>query len=205
MNEARPAAGSSYWIGSTPGPDHPVLQGEVEVDVAVIGSGIVGLTSAWLLKQEGKRVAVIEMDRIAAGVTGYTTAKITAGHNLIYSELESKHDPETAAAYARTNQSAIEQIAALIDAAGIDCDFSRRSNYVYCESPDEADAIKQEYDSAKRAGLDVTYLTTSISPIRLRPRSGSTVKHSSIHVSTFWLWRRGLSGTGASSTSALEP
>ena len=158
MSEAHSTTNVSYWIDSTPGTDHPLLQREVEVDVAIIGGGIVGLMAAWLLKRHGKRVAVIEMDRIARGVSGYTTAKITAGHNLIYSELEKKHGAEAAATYAGANQFALAQIASLIEMERIDCDFERRPNFVYCESPDEVDPVKQEVEAAGRAGLDVSYV-----------------------------------------------
>jgi len=64
------------------------LRTSAEADVAVVGGGIVGLTTALLLARTGRSVVVVEADRIAAGVSGYTTAKVTAGHGLIYSHLE---------------------------------------------------------------------------------------------------------------------
>lgn len=158
MGEAHSEVNVSYWIDSTHSTAHPVLQGQVEVDVAIVGGGIVGLTAAWALKRAGKTVAVIEMDRLARGVSGYTTAKVTSGHNLIYSELERKHGAQAAASYARANQLALENIASLVEANNIDCDFSRRSNYVYCESLDEVDPIRQEVEAAARAGLNVSYV-----------------------------------------------
>lgn len=60
------------------------MAGDTTVDVAIIGGGIAGLTTALLLKEEGKRVAGVEGHRIVEGITAYTTAKITALHNLIY-------------------------------------------------------------------------------------------------------------------------
>ena len=54
----------SLWTVSAPARRYPALQGDLEVDVVVIGGGIAGLTTAWLLKQEGKRVAVLEMHRL---------------------------------------------------------------------------------------------------------------------------------------------
>ncbi|MFN2389851.1 MAG: FAD-dependent oxidoreductase [Actinomycetota bacterium] len=159
MSEAHSTINVSYWVDSTSSIEHPLLQGDVEADVAVIGAGIVGLTAGWLLKRAGKSVAVVEMDRLARGVSGYTTAKITAGHGLIYQELERKHGAEAARQYARANQLAVKLITERISEAGIDCDLERRSNYVYCESPDAGDKIKQEVEAAKRAGLDVSFTT----------------------------------------------
>jgi glycine/D-amino acid oxidase-like deaminating enzyme len=77
----------SLWVGTTPETDYPPLRGEVAVDVAVIGGGITGLTTATLLKRAGATVAVIEAGRIASGTTGSTTAKVTSLHSLIYAEL----------------------------------------------------------------------------------------------------------------------
>ncbi len=80
----------SFWIASTPETAYPPLAGEQRVDVAIVGGGIVGITAAYLLKQEGRSVAVVEGDRIVRGVTGYTTAKITSSQSLIYSQLVKK-------------------------------------------------------------------------------------------------------------------
>src|SRR4029453_4383732 len=88
---------------------YPALEGNVEVDVVVIGAGITGLMTAWLLKAEGRRVALVEMRRVADGATGYTTAKLTVSHHLIYDDLAKKHGLATARAYADSNQWAIER------------------------------------------------------------------------------------------------
>ncbi|MFN2593656.1 MAG: FAD-dependent oxidoreductase [Actinomycetota bacterium] len=157
MSEAHSKINVSYWVDTTSPPEYPRLSGEVEVDVAIVGAGIVGLTAARLLKEAGRSVAVVEMDRICRGVTGYTTAKVTSGHSLIYQKLEQKHGPETAGAYARANQSALEQIAQWIATDPIDCDFERRANYVYSETSDELASIQKEVDAAGRAGLDVSF------------------------------------------------
>ena len=118
-----------------------------------------GLTAAWFLKQANKTVAVVEMDRLACGVSGYTTAKITSGHNLIYSRIASEHGMDKARAYARANEAALESIAGLIEKHSIDCDFERRPNYVYSQDLTQTDKIKQEVDSAQQAGLEVSYVT----------------------------------------------
>ena len=70
----------SYWMDSTPTTTYPALTGDLEVDVVVVGGGIAGLGTAWELTEAGWRVALVEADRIAAGVTGYTTAKLSVPH-----------------------------------------------------------------------------------------------------------------------------
>jgi FAD dependent oxidoreductase len=79
---------TSYWLATTDGPDLPPLVGSEEIDLAVLGGGIFGLTTALLAAQSGRQVLVVEGSRITSGVSGFTTAKVTAGHRLVYSRLE---------------------------------------------------------------------------------------------------------------------
>ena len=80
----------SYWMASAPETSFPRYQGgALEVEVAVLGGGITGLTTAMLLTQAGVSVAVVEAGRVACGVTGYTTAKVTSLHGLTYAKLTS--------------------------------------------------------------------------------------------------------------------
>jgi glycine/D-amino acid oxidase-like deaminating enzyme/nitrite reductase/ring-hydroxylating ferredoxin subunit len=130
----------------------------VDVDVAVLGAGITGLTSATLLKREGKSVAVVESKRIVRGATGYTTAKVTAGHGVLYAELGRSFGAEAARIYAESNQAALECIAQLVEEGGIDCDFERKANYVYAESAEEAGTLREEAEAAQRAGLDASFV-----------------------------------------------
>jgi glycine/D-amino acid oxidase-like deaminating enzyme len=72
----------SYWIDTTPPSSYRSLQQDVKVDVAVIGAGIVGITTAFLLKRAGLSVALVEARRAAEQVSGLTTAKVTSLHGL---------------------------------------------------------------------------------------------------------------------------
>ena len=60
----------SYWMASAAGPDRAALGEDVVADVAVVGAGIAGLTTALLLTQSGAEVVLVEGDRVAAGVSG---------------------------------------------------------------------------------------------------------------------------------------
>ena len=145
----------SYWVESTPDRTFEALAADVRVDCAVIGAGITGLTTAYLLQKAGLKVALIEMDRVARGVSGYTTAKVTSLHGQIYSQLESKHGREAAALYADANQTALGWVATLVRENAIDCDFEAKANYTYCEDRSDLATIEQETEAAARAGLPV--------------------------------------------------
>src|SRR3954452_25104971 len=81
-----PPAHSSVWL-TEEGAHYDALGGDVYVDVAVVGGGISGLTSALLLQRQGLDVAVVEMHRIATGTTGHTTGKVSSQHGLTYGQI----------------------------------------------------------------------------------------------------------------------
>jgi glycine/D-amino acid oxidase-like deaminating enzyme/nitrite reductase/ring-hydroxylating ferredoxin subunit len=167
VSEAHSTTNISYWVDSTAASEHPSLEGTVDVEVAIVGAGIVGLTAARLLKRSGKTVAVIEMDRMVRGVTGYTTAKITSGHSLIYQQLENKHGEDVARVYAMANQDALEKMSGWIEEEAIACDFERRPNFVYSDRNASKTSIEKEADAARRAGLDVSLVTDADLPFEI--------------------------------------
>ncbi|HEY8583124.1 MAG TPA: FAD-dependent oxidoreductase [Capillimicrobium sp.] len=151
---------ASLWMDTTrDAPPFPALEQDLEVDVAVIGGGILGVTTAYLCAREGARVALVEHDVIGGGVTGHTTAKVTALHGSAYSELARKHGADGARAYAQGNSAAIETVAALAEELGIDCDLARRSAYTYVVDEGQRSTVEQEDEAARAAGLE-TYLVT---------------------------------------------
>jgi glycine/D-amino acid oxidase-like deaminating enzyme/nitrite reductase/ring-hydroxylating ferredoxin subunit len=158
----------SVWVATTPETSYASLAGSVAVDVAVVGGGITGLTTAFLLKEAGATVAVIEAGRVASGTTGYTTAKITALHGLTYAQLMSEHGPEKAHFYADANQAAVEKVAALIDQLGIDCQFERQAAYTYTETDERQKDIAAEVEAAVSVGLPVTYVEETGLPFPIR-------------------------------------
>lgn len=148
----------SVWVGTSPATSYPALTGPTSVDVAVVGGGITGLTTALLLKQGGARVAVLESDRVASGTTGYTTAKVTALHGLVYAQLAAGHGEDTARRYAAANAAAVEKVASLVDQLGIDCQFERRAAFTYTTDSGQRGEIEAEVDAALRFGLPATYV-----------------------------------------------
>ena len=147
----------SLWLATTGTTRYPSLDTDLEVDVAVVGGGIAGLTAALALKRAGSTVAVLEAARIGTGVTGHTTGKVTSLHRLAYTELADRHGPDVAGTYGQANQAAIEHIARVVAEEGIDCDFRRVSNYTYAESDDALARVRGEAALAGRLGLPAVF------------------------------------------------
>ena len=158
----------SVWIATTPETSYPPLSGQVTVDVAVIGAGITGLSVAALLKRAGARVAVIEAGRVASGVTGYTTAKITSLHGLVYRNLLDELGNERSRLYAEANQAAFARVAAFVQEDGIDCDFRRAAACTYTEDTARVPDIQAEVEASQRLGLPASYTETTDLPYPVR-------------------------------------
>ncbi len=146
-----------YWIASTDKADYPKLTSDIKVDVAIVGGGITGITTAFLLKNKGLKVAVLEAGIIARGTTGHTTAKITSQHGFKYNSLITKFGMEKAKQYADANEASIHFIDQLVKERNIDCDFCWRPAYVYTQSEDYVDKIEKEVDAALSLGINAEY------------------------------------------------
>jgi glycine/D-amino acid oxidase-like deaminating enzyme len=155
---------TSLWIATTGQTAYPALDREIHVDVAVLGGGMAGLMTALLLKRDGKRVAVLEAGRVAAGVTAYTTAKVSSLHGIVYPSVESSFGADGARAYAQANEAGIERIGSLVDELGIDSDWRRKPCYTYAEDEQGTSKVQDEVQAAVRAGLRASYTTETDLP-----------------------------------------
>ncbi|MFJ8885612.1 FAD-dependent oxidoreductase [Streptomyces sp. NPDC102402] len=162
--DALPGMADSYWMATAPGTPWPALETDATADVVVIGAGMAGLSTAWELTAAGRKVIVLEADRVAAGVTGYTTAKLTAAHSLVYERLRRTRGRESARWYAASQQAAVERVASVAEQLGIDCDFERASALTFTTDPEKRAAFEAEADAAADAGLDAGFVTETDLP-----------------------------------------
>jgi glycine/D-amino acid oxidase-like deaminating enzyme/nitrite reductase/ring-hydroxylating ferredoxin subunit len=148
-----PKITKSLWMDSAPVPERPPLAHDLDVDVCVVGAGVLGMTTALLLARDGIEVAVVDAWSVGAGVTGHTTAKVSVLHGSAFQEIRKKFGDEGARMYARANQAGLEKVASLVSELGIDCDFRRKPSYTYVADPQEASTIDQEVEATQAAGL----------------------------------------------------
>lgn len=144
----------SYWRSSTDLPEFPQLNEDMHVDVVIVGGGITGITSAYLLKNEGLNVAVLEAGKVLNGTTGHTTAKITAQHDLIYDELITNMGKSKARLYYEANIEALNYIKKTVDQHQIDCDFSQQDAYLYATTEEYKQKIQKEAKAYEKLNID---------------------------------------------------
>lgn len=154
----------SVWHAKTTPPSFPELTGEKKTDVLIVGGGITGLLCAYFLKQAGVSCIVVEKDAVCAGITGNTTAKLTAQHGFCYAELLKTIGREKTRAYWEINQQAIERYRTLCSA--IDGDFEEKDNFVYTL----ADRKKAEEEAAalQKLGIPAEFKETVPLPLAVR-------------------------------------
>jgi glycine/D-amino acid oxidase-like deaminating enzyme len=148
---------SLWYEGRRPAERAP-LDRDIGCDVAVVGAGIAGLTTALLCEREGMRVAVLEMRRVAAGATGYNTAKLSSLHGLTYTQLEKSVGRDGARLYGEANEAGIARVFELAGELGIDCDLRRKPNYTYSEDASDIEALRTEAELAGELGLPASYV-----------------------------------------------
>jgi glycine/D-amino acid oxidase-like deaminating enzyme/nitrite reductase/ring-hydroxylating ferredoxin subunit len=144
---------ASLWMGTFDVPTFPSLGGNARCDVCVVGAGIAGLSTAYLLTKAGKKVIVVDDGPIGGGESGRTTAHLTnAMDDRIY-VLEHIHGAEGARKIVESHGAAVDRIEKIVRDEGINCDFERVDGYLFLGGGDTERVLDEELAAAHRAGL----------------------------------------------------
>lgn len=150
------------WLDNYDLNNFPQLTNDLETDVLVIGGGITGITTAYLLGEEGYRVTLVEAEKLLHGTTGHTTAKVTLQHSLVYKTLIKKHGINKAQAYKDSHIIAFNLIKDNIKNLEINCDYETVTSYVYTESDKYINNIEKEYEASQKLGIN-SFITENLS------------------------------------------
>ena len=151
-----------FWIDSAPIKRFPTLRKNMRVDVLVIGAGITGITTAYLLKEAGFAVALIERERVASLDTGHTTAHLTYITDIELYKLADSFGNDHAQAAWDAGAAAIDEIERIVSEEKIDCEFIMAPAYLHVRVggsvQKEIPSLKKEARTAGKLGFDATYL-----------------------------------------------
>lgn len=149
----------SVWMaGRTPAVPPP--EGRVDtapLEVLILGGGLCGLLTAFRLYEKGVRaMAVLEAGEIAGGTSAHTTAKVTAQHGLLYAGLRKGLGEERAGQYAKANQGAVGEYAAVMEQLGLRDELKRCASYLYTDDPAYVERLEQEAEACRLLDLPVS-------------------------------------------------
>lgn len=154
MLTATNGASASIWMASATVPEFPALAGNLKTDICVIGAGIAGLTTAYLLSREGRQVTLIDALGIGAGETGRTTAHFFPPDEW-YAGVESGFGAGQARLVANSFRKATDLVESIVQQEHIECGFERLDGYLYALPGNDFTQIGKEYEAARRAGVEV--------------------------------------------------
>jgi glycine/D-amino acid oxidase-like deaminating enzyme/nitrite reductase/ring-hydroxylating ferredoxin subunit len=148
----------SYWIDSLKPVEYKPLKENKKTEVLIIGGGLAGLTTAYCLLKEGKKIILIEDGLIGSGETGRTTAHLTAALDDRYYDIESVFGVDGSRIAAESHTAAIEWIASTVKNENIDCDFERLDGFLFLHPSDKGENLTKEFEATQRAGLKTEWL-----------------------------------------------
>jgi len=154
MQEPGKSLAESLWNDTAPLPSFAPLDRDLDADAVVVGGGITGLTTAALLAESGKRVVLLERNRLGSGTTGRTTAHLTAALDVDYAKLVSRFGEEPARRVIESVMRAIDEIERGAAASATGCGFRRLPGYRFSEDARDAGTLAEEAALARKLGLD---------------------------------------------------
>ncbi|HUQ32380.1 MAG TPA: FAD-dependent oxidoreductase [Pyrinomonadaceae bacterium] len=145
---------TSIWMATTQQieADGPLTE-DTSADVVIVGAGISGMTTAYLLAREGKRVVVLDDGPIGGSMTGRTTAHLVNALDDRYYELERLHGEDGARLAAESHTAAIDRIEKIVKEEGIECKFERLDGYLFTPPDESLEQLEDELKATHRAGI----------------------------------------------------
>jgi glycine/D-amino acid oxidase-like deaminating enzyme/nitrite reductase/ring-hydroxylating ferredoxin subunit len=154
----------SAWLETIEMPQFSPLEADLSADVCVVGGGIAGVTTAYLLSREGKKVILLEDGQLGGGETGRTTAHFSNALDDRYYEIERIHGERGSRLAAQSHTAAINTVERIVETEKIDCDFLRLDGFLFEPPGGDPKNLQREREAAERAGLAVRLVDRAPAP-----------------------------------------
>lgn len=149
----------SAWMDVEVAPDAKPLAADAKADVAIVGSGIAGLSIAYELVQRGLSVIVLDRGRIAGGMTSRTTAHLAPICDDSLASLLAMRELDEARGFQASQSAAVDRIEQIVDRHGIECEFRRLDGILFLDPGSEKSVLDDEVAAAGKLGVEVTRQT----------------------------------------------
>src|SRR5690606_6101120 len=125
------------------------LDKSISADVAVIGAGVTGITTAFLLARAGRKVVVLEAGKTGMGSTAMSTGNLYCLTGSTLNALLSRYTPEEVIRLTEARRQAIQLMERLVEENSLDCDFQRQAWNLFSLHPEQDRAIDKELALAR--------------------------------------------------------
>ncbi len=156
-----------YWLETAPAPVRPALTEDVEVDVAIVGGGFLGLWTAYEIVQASpsSKVVVLEGEEVAHGASGRAGGFAMTLLDMSLSHLLRNYGPDAAKDAHEAVAAAVHEIGDICKKEGIDCDYHLGGLLVVATNPGQENRVRSDLRAAQQLGLE-----------RIRELSGKEVR-----------------------------
>ena len=145
------------WHADRADLERPPLTGTARSEVCVVGAGIFGLTTAYLLQRAGRRTLLLDDGPVGGGQTARTTAHLATALDGRYTDIERIHGVDAARLAAQSHVAAIATIEGIVRDEQIACELRRVDGFLFPanDAADDLRLLHDEHAAAARAGLEV--------------------------------------------------
>jgi glycine/D-amino acid oxidase-like deaminating enzyme/nitrite reductase/ring-hydroxylating ferredoxin subunit len=164
------------WF-NVPLPQFPGIDRDLEVDVAIIGGGLTGITAAYLLKREGARVALVERQRCASADTGHTTAHLTYVTDTRLHQIVKTFGKDAARAFWEAGAVANDEIYRIVREENIDCEFKWVPGFLHEAFKDPAKNETELLETDAELARDLGFRAEFVGSVPYAKRPGVKFHH----------------------------
>jgi glycine/D-amino acid oxidase-like deaminating enzyme/nitrite reductase/ring-hydroxylating ferredoxin subunit len=143
----------SFWERTGPKFHSAPLSNNITAQVCVVGAGIAGVTTAYLLARENRDVVLVDDGPVGGGMTGRTTAHLVNALDERYYDVEKMLGEECSRLYAESHTQAIDRVEQIVTEQKIQCDFERLEGYLFVPPGGSVTKLNEELEAIHRAGL----------------------------------------------------